>query len=201
MTDSNLTTSSVIAEVDAVLQKSNYAVKDTADIREITVEQAVLAEDEFGIVFVIVTDTAQDIANHWADYQAQLVDYLNTKLTKLDPKIWEAYMVLLTPSITPRDLFSQLERIRLDTSRIRKLVVTGEQLNALSDVSRALLPVLPLQDIDAARPEISLLESLPGIFAQRGIDEEAVRVVVSAFRSQDSPMQALHQHLFPNAPE
>lgn len=196
-----LSPSSVIAEVASILRRSNYQVVDTADLRSFEVEQGVLAEDEFGIVLAIVTETAELIESQWCDYQAKFVEYLGSKLNKFDPKVWEAYMVLLTPSVTPRSLFPHLERIRLDTSQIRKLIITGEQLTALSDIARALLPVLPLDESDAEGSQESLLDTLPDLLEDRGVDRDSLEAVISAYRSQDSLMTTLYKHLFGDAPE
>lgn len=195
MSSSSLTVSSILSEAARVLGQSDYAVVNAVDLEGVEIEEALLAEDEFGIVFVVATETVHDILNRWSDYQAQLVDYLDQKLTKINPKAWDVYMVLLTPSVASHDANAPLERIQLDTSEIRKLVVTGDALTTVSDVARALLPVLPLQDMTEKRSDGDLLENLPKILAEHGADSDAVKALVSAFKKQEPLMQALHDHL------
>ena len=83
------------------------------------------------------------------------------------------------------------QAIRYDTSRVRKLVATGDELSQLSDIERALLPVLPIQSEIAPEAETSALDVLPEILAQKGVSAEAAKSLIRAFSKQESLMDCL----------
>lgn len=57
---------------------------------------------------------------------------------------WDGYLVLLTPSLQPSSTWTEGTEIRYNTSRVRKLVGTCDDLKSLRDVQNILQPVLPV---------------------------------------------------------
>ena len=83
--------------------------------------------------------------------------------------------------------------IRYDTTRVRKLVATGEDLKVLGDVKRAILPLLPLSTI-GLEPFQDILAVLKEALAQRGIDQVDAQRVISAFSKNESVLLALYRN-------
>lgn len=101
--------------------------------------------------------------------------------------------MLLTPAVAPSELI-HIEKIRYDTSRVRKLVATGDDLKAADEAERILRPLLPLADENINPAPSSVLDLLPDLLAREQIAKELTDVVVKAFREQAPIMERLHQH-------
>src|SRR5207249_5630710 len=56
-------------------------------------------EDPYGIVAVVAYDTWGDLSSRWVDAQGALVELISKYVKGSEPKAWEGYLVLLTPSI------------------------------------------------------------------------------------------------------
>lgn len=153
-----------------------------------------LYEDAYGVVAIIVFETWSGLRSGWTNAQATLVELMSEYLGKEDAKAWEGYLVLLTPGEPDLETgVDERESIRYDTSRVRKLVATGEELGSLLDVERVLLPVLPLNGQAAVPdPERSILDLLPELLASDDVDPEAVSALIDAFQKQRPLLEALH---------
>ena len=90
-----------------------------------------LFEDPYSLVGVVVYDTWGELAERWPDAQARLVDTMALRLAKTESKTWDGYVVLLTPGYSERSARGGVSLIRYDTTRVRKLVATGEDLRSL----------------------------------------------------------------------
>ena len=153
-----------------------------------------LFEDEYGIVALHFFDTWTQLSENWTLAQGLIVDLISEHLSRPEPKAWEGYLVLLTTApITAADRNNVVD-IQYDTSRVRKLVVTGAELETLDDVRVALLPLLPLDVGTPATSQSGLLDQLPEMLAGEGVSAEAVRVVVDAFTENASMLDRLHQY-------
>lgn len=157
-----------------------------------------LFEDDYGIVAVVVYDTWGDLSANWVDAQASLVELVSKYTTSYDAKSWEGYLVLLTPSPVAKQGRLKLTEIRYDTSRVRKLVATGDDIKTLDDVRQVLLPLLPLQVETINEVGESVLNMLPKLLSNRGLPEKAVETVVDAFLEQRSIVQNLHKYRMEN---
>jgi len=188
--DGGLTTSQLLAAVSELLEPGGYNPVQPADG---WTSNSRLFEDPYGIVAVVVYETWADLAETWPDAQGHLVELISAHLRRPEPKSWEGYLVLLTPSVAPLAARSQLAEIRYDTNRVRKLVATGDDLRTLDDVEQALLPLLPLEVESQLESGPALLERLPDLLAARGIDAEAARTVVQAFIANESVLERLHE--------
>lgn len=191
----DLTLSAIIGQASKTLQEGGYRVVRTSELPLTINEFSLLAEDRFSIVVVTAYETVRELVDRWADVQADLVDYFGKRLSTADPKVWECYLVLLSPGATTSSQKSKIEQIRFDTRHIRKIVAIGSDLETTKDVSLALLPVLPMEKIEKLPERKSELEELPEMLAHHGANPESVRVVVHAFNRQASIMQELHDYL------
>jgi hypothetical protein len=122
-----------------------------------------------------------------------LVEVISQKIGHAESKAWDGYLVLLTPGMAPSgDL--DIDTIRHDTSRLRKLVATGETLNTPGDVNRMLKALMPLADQEVFITSESTLDLLPDLLADHGVDRETTRVLVEAFTADEPLLERLHQH-------
>lgn len=146
-------------------------------------------EDQLSIVGITFFDTWRALEMNWPEAQGAVVELMSTRLTRSDPKSWEGYLLLLTTDEALDSL--ALDKIRRDTTRLRKLVTTGSELRSIASVRTALLPVLPLE-LDGSRGEGGrILDRLPQLLAPTGIDPELTRRVVLAFDENRSPMEEI----------
>lgn len=189
------TTTTLLAAAADVLENSGYRPVPRERIGSWPSPNARVYEDPYSIAALVAYDTWGDLAGGWLDAQGALVELISSHFTRGDAKTWEGYLVLLTPSVVPRDAQLQVADIRTNTRHVRKLVATGGEVRSVGDVSRALLPLLPLQPETVAAPEESALDLLPELLGHRGIDRAAVQVVIDAFRSQEALVERLHGFL------
>ena len=132
----------------------------------------------------------------WED-QESLIELISKYFLRTDPKAWDGYLALFTPSYVPDSERIAAIDIQRDTRRVRKLFADGKELELVDSIRRVLLPLLPLLPLDeqdAVQPT-NLLKSLPPIMAKHGIDEEAARLAISAFRDQRSIASEIHSLL------
>jgi hypothetical protein len=185
-----LTTTQLLAAAAEVLESSGYQAAPTPDSWDSSTAR--LFEDAYGIVAAVTFETWADLAEQWPDSQAALVDVMSAHLSRPDPKAWEGYLLLMTPSAPPLVDRSKVTAIRYNTDRVRKIIATGDELLAVNDVRAALLPLLPLQIGNGASGGPALLERLPTLLAPLGVEERATQTVVSAFVENASIMERLH---------
>lgn len=193
MTDSvELTTTSVMAAAEELLARAGY---QRVDVKEgLLPSSSRLYEDSYSIVTVVVYDEWAHLSRRWFEAQDALIRLMSACIRRTDPKAWEGYLVLLTPSTMDSAALSELAEIRYDTSRVRKLVAAGDELRSLADVARALAPLLPLSFLKVHEEQASALDQLPYFLSEKGVPKDAVRVLVQAFRDQQALVERLHDH-------
>jgi len=190
-----LTVTELLANATKILETHGYK-RANLDITENWQTSNVrLFEDDYSIVAVVVHDTWGDLSSKWADAQASLVELVSKYTTSYDPKSWEGYLVLLTPSPVTSQGRLELTRIRYDVSRVRKLAATGDDIKTLDDVRLVLLPLLPLRVETIKEVGESVLDILPKLLSTRGLPTEAVEVAISAFLQQKPIVENLHKYL------
>jgi hypothetical protein len=190
-----LTVTELLANATKTLETHGYK-RVNLDITESWHTSNVrLFEDDYGIVAVVVYDTWGDLSSNWVDAQASLVELVSKYTTSYDPKSWEGYLVLLTPSPVAKEGRLELTEIRYDVSRVRKLVATGDDIKTLDDVRQVLLPLLPLQVETINEVGESVLNMLPKLLSKRGLSAEAVEAVITAFLEQKPIVENLHKYL------
>ena len=186
-----MTTSQLLAAASELLHDGGYTLVPATD--DWVDPNSRLFEDPYGIVAVFTYETWGDLSATWQDAQGRLVDLISTHLRRPEAKAWEGYVVLLTPSPTPLDARANLAEIRYDTNRVRKLVATGDELKTLDDVLEALLPLLPLDVEEQIEASAALLDRLPALLADHGIEPQAAQSVIRAFMANESPLERLHE--------
>lgn len=146
-------------------------------------------EDLVSIVGVVQYPSWSSLRDGWIEAQSVLVDLLSDRLDRSDPKAWEGYLVLFTldQSTDP----AEVDEIRRDTTRLRKVVGTGADLTRISHVADALLPVVPLLAGELRTDTGSILDRLPELLAAKRIDPELTRRVVDAFEHDRPLMEAV----------
>lgn len=150
-------------------------------------------EDPYGIVAVNIFETWGDLKRRWPEAQAALVELISAHLSRPEPKVWEGYLVLMCPTPIAAEDSDVLTTMRYDTNRVRKLVATGDEVETVGDVRSALLPLLPLDIEPPAGMRGGLLDRLPDLLSDHGIEQAVTRVVVEAFQSNASVLERLHE--------
>lgn len=188
--DGGFTTSQLIAAASELLESGGYNPVPPTDGWN---PNSRLFEDPYGIVAVVAYETWRDLAETWPDAQGRLVELISSHLRRPEPKSWDGYLVLLTPSAAPFASRAEVVEIRYDTTRVRKLVATGDELETLDGIQQTLLPLLPLEAEPRLAGGLALLERLPDLLAARGINAEAAHTVVEAFVANESILERLHE--------
>lgn len=188
------TVTELLASASKTLEKCGYKRVELDKIDSNQGTNARLFEDDYGIVAVFVYATWGDLSLNWVDAQAFLVELISKYITSYDAKSWEGYLVLLTPGVVGKADRTELTKIRYDTSRVRKLVATSDDIKTLDDVRQSLLPLLPLEIEATEEYKESVLALLPGMLSDEGIPEKAVQIVVTAFVEERPIVESLHEY-------
>jgi hypothetical protein len=151
-----------------------------------------LFEDEYGVVGIVVFDTGAELLRTWPDLQASLVEVISRHVGREEAKSWDGYLVLLSPGIAPSQS-TAIDEVRYNTTRLRKLVATADDLLNPTDVERVLRPLLPLPQERANVDRESALDLLPRLLAKQKISEQVTHVLIDAFREQTPLLERLHQ--------
>ena len=185
------TVTSLVAVASQVLEDAGYRAVPSSATEIWAASRAMVFEDAHGIVCVAAYETWAQLSSRWTQDQATLVTIISRHLIRTDAKAWDGYLVLLTPSFIPASQRPVSVKIQRNTLHVRKLLSGGDELNSVSDVRRTLLPLLPLDEHYALKPR-DLLDSLPPLLTQYGIDEESAQTTIAAFGSQRPVIEELH---------
>jgi hypothetical protein len=188
-----LSVSELRAVTTELLQAGGYRLRQSPT--RLPRATADLLEDPYGIVLVAVFDTWADLREGWPDAQAVLAELISENIAAGEPKAWDGYLVLLTPGIPERQDTGIVNDIRQDTSRLRKLIATGDDLRTLNDVGRVILPLLPLESDISIEESSSALQMLPDLLAPRGVEPALTRALIQAFTDQEPLIERLHNAL------
>ncbi len=190
-----LTVTSLMAKARDVLADGGYTqVSEEVAFRKQDPrwpsERARLFEDPYGLVAVVAYETWRDLDSGWLDAQEVFVEFISQHINRGEPKAWEGYLVLLTPGIGAGE---SAMAIRYDTRRVRKLVASSSDVEALADIERVLLPLLPIKEA-VTREWTPALEMLPELLANKGVDEADVRILLAAFLEERPLVEELYKH-------
>lgn len=192
MTTSSLfTVTNLTAATSEALYGAGFREVSTAALDDWRAAVVRLYEDEYSIVCVAIYETWADLDTHWMLDQANLIDLMSRNIVRNDPKAWEGYLVLLTPSIVPSPEREKAILIQRDTRHVRKLFAHGGELKEIDDVTRLLLPLMPLEERGALLSQ-NILDALPEMLSQHGVDKEIAQVVIAAFRAQRPIIPEVH---------
>jgi hypothetical protein len=152
--------------------------------------RSLLAEDDYSVIALVAYDTWSELQAGWADAQAELVTLLAKRLARSAPKAWDGYLVLFCGAPTSdNDGVSAIER---DTTRVRKIVATGEALRTTGDIARVLDPLLPLARPGTGAEIPDVLATLAELLKTE-VPIAATEAVVNAFRAMEPPLERLHE--------
>jgi|HubBroStandDraft_6_1064221.scaffolds.fasta_scaffold01228_3 hypothetical protein len=195
MSDSALTTTDIIATATDVLARGGFRRISESSLSAKVSRNTRFFEDPYSVTEVVVYETWNDLALSWTDAQASLVELISRYVVSSESKAWDGYLVLLTPSLLPKAAFEHANQIRNNMTRVRKLLATGDDLTSTSEVERVLMPLLPLSNEAIGSDEqIRALDLLPAILGRRGIDTEAVKVLIRSFLDQQPMLERLHNY-------
>ncbi len=186
-----MTITDLIATSSSVLEAGGYRPIRTG-FPEWNTTSTRLFEDKYNVVGIAVFATTTELLSSWADLQGALVDVISRHVGQTESKAWDGYLVLLTTGIAPSS-DAEIEALRYDTTRLRKLVATGEDLTSAGDVERLLRPLLPLRAAQGSISQGTALDLLPGLLAEHGINEKTTEALVKSFIEQEPLMDALHR--------
>lgn len=185
------TSTDLIAAASSVLESGGYQ-PIRKGFPEWSTTSVRLFEDAYNVVGLAVFDTCGELLRSWADLQGSLVDVISQRVGRAENKAWDGYLVLLTAGVAPSG-DSGIETIRSDTTRLRKLIATGDDLSTAGDVERLLRPLLPLRRELGSIGQHSALDLLPDLLAEHGIDRGTTKLLVDSYIDQKPLMEALYR--------
>lgn len=189
---STLTRTNLIAAASSCLLAHGYTPIPPERLGAADGEEGRFYEDSYGIVLVAVFDTWGELAGHWPESQAALVQLISAYLSRSEAKAWDGYLVLLSPAVSTGGR-EAVDAIRYDTSRLRKLVADGEELRSVANVEDALLPLLPLEPAAEDRQERSVLDLLPELLERRAVEPHVAKMLIEAFSEGEPLLESLHR--------
>lgn len=187
-----LNATEIAAAADAVLERSAYRRLDSSQRLLSPETTARIYEDVYGVVWLSVFESVAALLRGWHEQQAAFVELLTQHLASEDAKAWDGYLVLLSGDAHHREQAADIEEIRRDTRRVRKLVATGARIRTLRDVEDVLQPLLPLEVGGTIVPS-SPFETLPEVLETQGIPRELTRQLATAFESQQPLMRVIQR--------
>jgi len=190
-----LTARSLLIEAQSILGDGDYRLSADLSLAQSLGDLHFICEDPFGVVLVVAYETWSSLSEGWRGAQAALVKLLTEKLSRGNPKAWEGYLVLLTPS--PSGDERAEDEIRYDTSRVRKIVGTGESIRFIDDLLDVLMPLLPLSasEVEGLDGDGSVVDRLPEMLVARGIARHVAVAVLNAFRTDEPLMECIQESL------
>lgn len=188
---SSLSDTQITAGVEELLQESGFTSGEIPNEWHEKERSAFVFEDEYSIVGVVLYANCDELIEEWANDQGALSGKISEYVGRGEAKSSDGYLVLLTSGLPEENQREALTRIRYDTSRLRKLVATGEDLSALSDIENILQPVLPLQVSSGDGVSSSGLDKLPDLL---DLPEKPTKKLVDAYWDQASLLEALHTY-------
>ena len=182
-----LTISEVLGAVNDHLEAAGFSVAD--ELLLSNGDPIRCFEDALSIVGVVGFNTWATLERRWQEAQDSLVELMSDRLSRSDPKSWAGYLLLVTVDAPPSMM--AVDVIRRDTTRVRKLVATGNDLTTIGTVERVLLPLLPLETERTKPGAGRLLDRLPQLVEGAGVDPALMERVVLAFDENRTPMEEI----------
>lgn len=147
-------------------------------------------ESRSSVIGVAYYETWTTLEGRWVEAQSLLVDLITKYFRRGEAKTWEGYLVLLTNDQLLGDPLG-VDRIRRDTTRLRKIVIAGADTDSRESLQTALLPVLPLNEVRTSLRAARVMDRLPKLLEALGINTVLSKEVVQAFEQNHSPMEAI----------
>jgi hypothetical protein len=195
MSDEALSETQLLIAAGELLKQRGYKEVGVDRLGSLSPTAARVYEDPYAIVCLVVFPTWRELASTWTEIQADFVELLSKYLLRADAKTWDAYLVLLTPGLAAEQ-WNQAQDIRHDTTRVRKLVGTGEDLRSLADVETLVSSLLPITSAQGVSDQTQAVWSL--LFQsleKKGVRRDAVQALLTAYEQQRNLMEALRNLL------
>lgn len=188
---SSSTPTDLLASATKTLQDGGYC-QIASQFPDWDTPSSRLFEDPYNVVGLVVFETCDELLRSWPDLQGSLVEVITRHVGQGEAKSWDGYLVLLTSAVAPSG-DADIEVVRYNTTRLRKIVATGEDIRTAMDVERVLRPLLPFSADTAKLGRIAVLDLLPKLLKTQGISEETTTALITAFREQESLLERLHK--------
>lgn len=187
--EGSISTLVLIAASRELLYKNGFRIASDLRFDSLPTNRALVAEDDYSVIAIVAYETFSELQSEWPGAQADLVNLLAQRLARSSPKAWDGYLVLMcVGSSTNRNEITEIER---DTTRVRKIVATGEMLHTTTDVARVLDPFLPLI-ISKPDPELpDVLATIPELL-RKDVPVAVTEAVIDAFRNLEPPLEKIH---------
>ena len=130
----------ILFEVQIILEKAGYNIRQ-ADKSE----ENILFEDDCLLGFVSIHNSLNDIITNWEEIQDHFLENNASKLRNEPYKAWNAYSVFLTQEKASPEIRKIIFDIEEDLRGTRKII--GDSINTGDELTRCLLPLLPVQKI------------------------------------------------------
>ncbi|MCB1258608.1 MAG: hypothetical protein KDB26_15965 [Microthrixaceae bacterium] len=187
-----LTQTQVISGIAETMFTAGYTAVESLAPKYLTQ----VFEDAYGVVATAFFSDWPELHASWPDAQGELVEILSQVLDRTEPKAWEGYLVLVVAAPVLADEARAVAALRKDITRLRKLVIVGDELETLSDLHRALLPVLPLDASGTGKSSTGFMDALPTLLADSSsIPISTTAALIAAFLENEPLMEAIDQEL------
>jgi len=191
-----LNESALISVAVEEFTKSGYSVKREYSQGENQLNKFdMIAEDDFGIVGLEVFSTWEQLTKKWPETQAALVKLVSRKISRSSPRFYDSYLVLICRN--PVGLKEEKAEIERDTNRVRKIIISAEDITSIGSFRRSLDQLMPLNIQSETVSATDPLEQLPKVLSN-SVDEKIVGSVIEAFRNLRSPMEAIYKEIEDN---
>jgi hypothetical protein len=176
----------MLLEAEQMLRSHDYELIPPSVVGTEQHERLRVLEDAYGVVLLQCFDSVDALLDLWEEAQSLLVKALTDHMMPGAARGWEGYLVLMTPaSALARDL-PALMALRYDTTRTRKLLITGA-----ARLHRGLAPILPLPEQTAQASADDSLDYVVEWLGTSGVTVPTARVLLDAYRNQQSLFEAL----------
>ncbi len=190
-----LSETQLLAAAGELLKQGGYREVSSERLESLKSDKARVYEDQYAIVCLVVFPSWTDLRSRWTNVQADFVELLSKYLLRADAKTWDAYLVLLTPA-TALEQWQEAQEIRQDTTRVRKLVGTGEDLRSLGDVATLVSSLLPIGTAEVVTDKTETIWSLVyQSLEKKGVHRDAIQSLVKSYEEQRNIMEALKDSL------
>lgn len=201
MTAAVVTNELLLTEITRLLTESEILRVDSAR-HQSWPAGSMAFEDEYSVIAVWAFESVEELVGGWGAAQDHVVDFLGANVVATDPKSWDGYLILVAMDGVPEELVAELSAIRSDTRRVRKLVLTADDLPSrvfdplelAPQVRRTLAPILDL-DLNTTPGRSDPLSTLPTRVSGALNSNAHLDVVIAAYEAGESPLEALHERL------
>src|SRR5437773_585457 len=184
MNEDVLSETQLLAAAGELLSNGGYREVSSERLELFRPDKARVYEDLYAVVCLVVFPTWTELSSKWEDIQADFVELLSKYLVRADAKAWDAYLVLLTPAMA-LEQWHEAEEIRQDTTRVRKLVGTGEDMRSLGDVGTLVSSLLPISSVQGVTDKTQTVWSLVyQTLEKKGVRQDTVQSLVRAYEEQ-----------------